>query len=84
MSIFRISLNVTPPVDPPLVGGYGYGSGVPHYSIWGWTPFSFFGPGPCVVAGIDAGIKAILLFMFLGAAVASVRKYIISRNEDEN
>ncbi|CAL0307008.1 unnamed protein product [Lupinus luteus] len=78
----RTNIYINPQVAPPLVGGYGYG--VPFYGGWGWSPFSFFAPGPGVAVGIGGGFDTIVLFMFLGAAAAVVRKFFGSRNEDDD
>ncbi|CAJ1941821.1 unnamed protein product [Sphenostylis stenocarpa] len=80
----RTNIYVNPGVAPPLVGGYGYGYGVPFYGGWGWSPFSFFAPGPSVAVGVGGGFDTLLLFMFLGAAAAVVRKFFGSRNEDDD
>ncbi|KAK7329767.1 hypothetical protein VNO77_23946 [Canavalia gladiata] len=79
----RTNIYVNPPVAPPL-GGYGYGYGVPFYGGWGWSPFSFFAPGPSVAIGVGGGFDTILLFMFLGAAAAVVRRFLGSRNDDDD
>ncbi|KAF2317187.1 hypothetical protein GH714_015836 [Hevea brasiliensis] len=73
---------VNPPVAPPLVGGYGYGFGVPFYGGWGWSPFSFFAPGPSV-AIVGGGFETLALFLFLGAVAAVIRRFNGSRDEDE-
>ncbi|XP_019454473.1 PREDICTED: uncharacterized protein LOC109355730 [Lupinus angustifolius] len=78
----RTNIYINPQVAPPLVGGYGYG--VPFYGGWGWSPFSFFAPGPSAAVGIGGGFDTIVLFMFLGAAAAVVRKFFGSRNEDDD
>ncbi|KAG4959110.1 hypothetical protein HKD37_13G036305 [Glycine soja] len=80
----RTNIYINPRVAPPLVGGYGYGYGVPFYGGWGWSPFSFFAPGPSVAVGVGGGFDTILLFMFLGAAAAVVRRFFGSRNEDDD
>ncbi|KAB2068329.1 hypothetical protein E1A91_A08G026100v1 [Gossypium mustelinum] len=80
----RTNIYINPRVAPPLVGGYGYGYGVPFYGGWGWSPFSFFAPGPSVAVGIGGGFDTLLLFMFLGAFAAVVRRFFGSRNEDED
>lgn len=78
----RTNIYINPPVAPPLVGGYGYG--VPFYGGWGWSPFSFFAPGPGAAIGIGGGFEVVALFMFLGAAAAVIRKFIGSPNEDDD
>ncbi|ESW26734.1 hypothetical protein PHAVU_003G143600 [Phaseolus vulgaris] len=81
----RTNIYINPGVAPPLVGGYGYGYGygVP-YGGWGWSPFSFFAPGPSVAVGVGGGFDTLLLFMFLGAGAAVVRRFFGSRNEDDD
>lgn len=80
----RTNIYINPPVAPPLVGGYGYGYGVPFYGGWGWSPFSFFAPGPSVAVGIGGGFETLLLFIFLGALAAVVRRFVGSRDEDDD
>jgi hypothetical protein len=80
----RTNIYINPRVAPPLGGGYGYG-GVPYYGGgWGWSPFSFFAPGPSVAVGIGGGFDTILLFMFFGAAAAVVRRFFGSRNVEDD
>ncbi|XP_050219463.1 uncharacterized protein LOC126669874 [Mercurialis annua] len=79
----RTNIYINPRTAPPLVGGYGYGYGSPFYGGWGWSPFSFFAPGPGVVVGAGGGFDTLVLFMFLGAAAAVVRRFFGSRDEDE-
>ncbi|KAF6142333.1 hypothetical protein GIB67_023358 [Kingdonia uniflora] len=78
----RTNIYINPRVAPPLVGGYGYGYGVPFYG--GWSPFSFFAPGPSVAVGIGGGFDTIVLFMFLGAIAAVFRKFSSSRDEEDD
>ncbi|NBI73800.1 hypothetical protein D3Z50_22845 [Clostridiaceae bacterium] len=80
----RTNVYINPPVAPPLVGGYGYGFGVPYYGGYGWSPFSFFAPGPSVAVGVGGGFDLFLLFIFLGAASAFVRKFFGSRQDDDD
>ncbi|CAK7337545.1 unnamed protein product [Dovyalis caffra] len=80
----RTNIYVNPPVAPPLVGGYGYGFGVPFYGGWGWSPFSFFAPGPSAAIGIGVGFETFVLFLFLGAMAAVVRRFFGSRDEDDD
>ncbi|XP_062164786.1 uncharacterized protein LOC133871364 [Alnus glutinosa] len=80
----RTNININPPVAPPLVGGYGFGYGVPFYGGWGWSPFSFFAPGPSVAIGVGGGFDVLALFLFLGAVAAVVRRFIGSRDEDSD
>ncbi|CAI8611132.1 unnamed protein product [Vicia faba] len=81
----RTNIYVNPRVAPPLVGGYGYG-GMPYYGGgYGWSPFSFFAPGPSVAVGVGGGFDSILLFMLLGAGAAVVRRFFGSRrNVDDD
>ncbi|KAF2309564.1 hypothetical protein GH714_003832 [Hevea brasiliensis] len=76
------NIYVNPPLAPPLVGGYGYGFGVPFYGGWGWSPFSFFAPGPSV-AIVGGGFETLALFMFLGAVAAVIKRFLGSRDEDD-
>ncbi|KAF3674767.1 hypothetical protein FXO37_06233 [Capsicum annuum] len=78
----RTNIYINPPVAPPLVGGYGYG--VPFYGGWGWSPFSFFAPGPGVAVGIGGGFDTLVLFLVLGAVTAFLRRVLgKTRDEDE-
>ncbi|KAA8535670.1 hypothetical protein F0562_030673 [Nyssa sinensis] len=80
----RTNVYINPPVAPPLVGGYGYGYGVPFYGGWGWSPFSFFAPGPSVAIGVGGGFDTFVLFLFLGAAAAVIRRFFRSREEEDD
>ncbi|XP_019197895.1 PREDICTED: uncharacterized protein LOC109191705 [Ipomoea nil] len=80
----RTNVYINPRVAPPLVGGYGYGIGVPYYGGWGWTPFSFFAPGPGVAVGVGGGFDTLVLFMLFGAAAAVVRRFLGSRDEEDD
>ncbi|XVE71850.1 hypothetical protein DITRI_Ditri10aG0184900 [Diplodiscus trichospermus] len=79
----RTNIYINPPAAPPLVGGYGYGFGVPFYGGWGWSPFSFFAPGPSVAIGVGGGFETVVFFLLLGAVAAVVRRSLGSRDEDE-
>ncbi|XVF34172.1 hypothetical protein REPUB_Repub18cG0035700 [Reevesia pubescens] len=79
----RTNIYINPPVAPPLVGGYGYGFGVPFYGGWGWSPFSFFAPGPSVAIGVGGGFDTLVFFLVLGAVAAVIRRFLGSRDEDE-
>ncbi|XP_021277641.1 uncharacterized protein LOC110411697 [Herrania umbratica] len=79
----RTNIYINPPVAPPLVGGYGYGFGVPFYGGWGWSPFSFFAPGPSVAIGVGGGFETIVFFLFLGAVAAVVRRFLGSRDDED-
>ena len=50
----RTNIYINPPVAPPL-GGYGYGS--PFFGGYGWSPFTFFAPGPSVAVGVGGGAQ---------------------------
>uniref|UniRef100_A0A7N0SW44 Uncharacterized protein n=1 Tax=Kalanchoe fedtschenkoi TaxID=63787 RepID=A0A7N0SW44_KALFE len=78
----RTNVYINPPIAPPLVGGYGYG--VPFYGGWGWSPFSFFVPGPSVAIGIGGGFDVLVLFMVLGTVAAVLRRFVGSANEDDD
>ncbi|CBI17856.3 uncharacterized protein LOC100249657 [Vitis vinifera] len=80
----RTNIYINPPVAPPLVGGYGFGYGVPFYGGWGWSPFSFFAPGPSVAIGVGGGFEVLVLFMFLGAVAAVIRRFAGSKDEDDD
>ncbi|KAH9613539.1 hypothetical protein KSS87_009398 [Heliosperma pusillum] len=77
----RTNIYINPPVAPPL-GGYGYGYGVPYYG--GWSPFSFFAPGPSVAVGVGGGFDPFVLFIVLGAVAAVVRRFRGPRDEDDD
>lgn len=68
---------------PPLVGGYGFGYGVPYYGGWGWSPFSFFAPGPGVAVGIGGGFEVLAIFMLIGAVAAAIRRFAATKDEDD-
>ncbi|KAK9097854.1 hypothetical protein Syun_024899 [Stephania yunnanensis] len=77
----RTNIYINPPVAPPLIGGYGYG--VPFYGGYGWSPFSFFAPGPSVAVGVGGGFDTFVLFLVLGV-VASVIRGFFNRSRDED
>ncbi|KAJ8426284.1 hypothetical protein Cgig2_016203 [Carnegiea gigantea] len=79
----RTNIYINPPVAPPLVGGYGFGFGVPFWGGWGWSPFSFFVPGPSVAIGISGGVELVVFFAIVGAIAAVIRFFRGSRNEDD-
>lgn len=80
----RTNIYINPRVAPPLVGGYGFGYGVPYYGGWGWSPFSFFAPSPTVAVGIGGGFDVLFLFILLGTVAAFVRKFFGRREEDDD
>ena len=79
----RTNIYINPPVAPPLVGGYGFSFGVPFWGGWGWSPFSFFVPGPSVAIGISGGVELVVLFAIVGAIAAVIRFFSGSRSEDD-
>ncbi|EPS65443.1 hypothetical protein M569_09335, partial [Genlisea aurea] len=75
----RTNVYINPPVAPPLVGG-GYYGGLPFYGGWGWSPFTFFAPGPGGLAvGFGGGLDLFLVFIFLGTVSAIARRLFGSR-----
>ncbi|GAB2267430.1 hypothetical protein Dimus_002413 [Dionaea muscipula] len=80
----RTNIYVNPPVAPPLVGGYGFGFGSPFYGGWGWTPFSFFVPGPSVAVGIGGGFELFAFFLVLGAVGAVIRRFLGPRDQEDD
>ncbi|KAL6873687.1 hypothetical protein ACP4OV_013769 [Aristida adscensionis] len=80
----RTNIYINPPVAPPLggygYGGYGYGGG--FFGGWGWSPFTFFAPGPSVAVGVGGGFDTLVLFLVLGAVVGAVRRFL-NRNDDD-
>ncbi|KAG9456340.1 hypothetical protein H6P81_000848 [Aristolochia fimbriata] len=78
----RTNIYVNPPVAPPLVGGYGFGS--PFYGGWGWSPFSFFAPGPSVAIGVGGGFDFFALFLLLGVVATVIRRLRGPRDYDED
>ncbi|XP_068648976.1 FLUCTUATING-LIGHT-ACCLIMATION protein 1, chloroplastic [Aristolochia californica] len=78
----RTNIYINPPVAPPLIGGYGFGS--PFYGGWGWSPFSFFVPGPSVAVGVGGGFDFFALFLVLGVVATVVRSFRGSRDDDDD
>ncbi|XP_008804912.2 uncharacterized protein LOC103718046 isoform X1 [Phoenix dactylifera] len=78
----RTNVFINPPMAPPLVGGYGYG--VPFYGGWGWSPFTFFAPGPSIAVGIGGGFEVFAAFLVLGAIAAVIRRFTGWRDGDED
>lgn len=76
----RTNIYINPPVAPPLVGGYGYGV----YGGWGWSPFTFFAPGPSVAVGIGGGFDVFAAILVFGAIATVVRRFIGRREDDED
>ncbi|KAI6676386.1 hypothetical protein NL676_037182 [Syzygium grande] len=68
----KLYIYINPHVAPPLVGGCGYGYGVPFYGGWGWSPFSFFARGPSVAVG--GGFDVLAFFLILDAIAAVMRE----------
>ncbi|KAG1364461.1 hypothetical protein COCNU_11G012880 [Cocos nucifera] len=78
----RTNVFINPPVAPPLVGGYGYG--VPFYGGWGWSPFTFFAPGPGVAVGVGGGFEVFAAFLVLGVITTVIRRFTGRRDDDED
>ncbi|PKU69596.1 hypothetical protein MA16_Dca012930 [Dendrobium catenatum] len=73
---------ISPPVAPPLVGGYGYGS--PFYGGWGWSPFTYFLPGPSIAVGIGGGFEFFVAILAFGAITAIIRRFTGRREEEDD
>ncbi|KAG0470440.1 hypothetical protein HPP92_017140 [Vanilla planifolia] len=78
----RTNIFINPPVAPPLIGGYGYG--VPFYGGWGWSPFTFFSPGPGIAVGIGGGFEVFAAILLFGAITTVIRRLTARRDEDED
>ncbi|XP_010914199.1 uncharacterized protein [Elaeis guineensis] len=78
----RTNVFINPPLAPPLIGGYGYG--VPFYGGWGWSPFTFFAPGPSVAVGIGGGFDVFAAFIVLGVIAAVIRRFTGRGEDDED
>jgi uncharacterized membrane protein len=77
----RTNIYVNPPVAPPLIGGYGYGS--PFFGGgWGWSPFSYFVPGPSVAVGVGGGLDIFFWFLILGTIGSVIRNFFRRRGDD--
>ncbi|KAJ4816152.1 transmembrane protein [Rhynchospora pubera] len=72
----RTNIFINPPVAPPLIGGYGYGGG------YGWSPFSYFVPGPSVAVGVGGGLDIFFWFIILGTISAVFRRFFGRRDDD--
>lgn len=81
MLLFRTNIYVNPPIAPPLFGGYGYGA--PFYGGWGWSPFTFFMPGPGIAVGVGGGFDVFVAFLVLGAVAAAIRR-VFGRKDYED
>lgn len=69
----RTNVFINPPVAPPLFGGYGFGT--PFFGGWGWSPFSFFAPGPSVAIGVGGGFDffgLMLVLLFVGNVIRNL------------
>lgn len=78
----RTNIYINPPVAPPLVGGYGYG--VPFFGGgWGWSPFTFFVPGPSVAVGVGGGFDIFVAFLVLGTVATVIRSFFSRRDDDD-
>lgn len=78
----RTNIYINPPVAPPLIGGYGYG--VPFFGGYGWSPFSFFAPGPSVAVGIGGGFEIFVWFLVLGVVTAIFRRFRGPRDDEDD
>ncbi|KAK1315850.1 hypothetical protein QJS10_CPA05g02371 [Acorus calamus] len=77
----RTNIYINPPVAPPLIGGYG----VPYYGGgWGWSPFSFFTPGPAVAIGYGGGFEFFAAFLLLGVVSSVIRRFTRRHDEDDD
>ncbi|OAY68430.1 hypothetical protein ACMD2_21077 [Ananas comosus] len=78
----KTNIYINPPVAPPLVGGYGYG--VPFFGGgWGWSPFTFFVPGPSVAVGVGGGFDIFVAFLVLGTVATVIRSFFSRRDDDD-
>ncbi|KAG6484139.1 uncharacterized protein LOC122017545 [Zingiber officinale] len=66
----RTNIYVNPPIAPPFFGGYGYGA--PFYGRWGWSPFTFFTPGPGIAVDVGGAFDIFVAFLVLGAVAAAI------------
>ncbi|WOL08560.1 hypothetical protein Cni_G17313 [Canna indica] len=76
----RTNIYVNPPVAPPLIGGYGYG--VPFFG--GYSPFTFFAPGPSIAVGVGGGFDLFVTFLVLGAVTTVIRRIFRGRRDYED
>lgn len=76
----RTNIYVNPPSfgAPPLLGGYGS----PYFGGWGWSPFSFFTPGPSIAVGVGGGFN-LFGFLLLMAFAASIFNLFRRRDDDD-
>lgn len=75
----RTNIYINP---PPLIGGYGYGG--PFFGGYGWSPFSFFAPGPSVAIGIGGGFEIFAWFLVLGVVATIIRSFRGPRNDEDD
>ncbi|XP_039118192.1 uncharacterized protein LOC120254110 [Dioscorea cayenensis subsp. rotundata] len=73
----RTNIFINPPIAPPLVGGYGYGG-------YGWSPFTFFVPGPSVAVGFGGGFELFAAIVVFGIIANVLRRFTRQRDEDED
>ncbi|KAG6508254.1 hypothetical protein ZIOFF_033628 [Zingiber officinale] len=78
----RTNIYVNPPIAPPLFGGYGYGA--PFYGGWGWSPFTFFAPGPGIAVGVGGGFDVFVTFLVLGAIATVIRRVFGSKDYEDD
>ncbi|XXG58211.1 hypothetical protein AAC387_Pa04g0578 [Persea americana] len=78
----RTNIYINPPVAPPLIGGYGYGG--PFFGGYGWSPFSFFAPGPSVAVGIGGGFEIFGWFLVLGVVATIFRRFRGPRDDEDD
>ncbi|CAA6670335.1 unnamed protein product [Spirodela intermedia] len=78
----RTNIYVNPPVAPPLIGRYGYGS--PYYGGWGWSPFTFFSPRAERRHRVGGGFDFFVTFLVLGAVATVFRNFTRRRRDDED
>ncbi|RWR91431.1 hypothetical protein CKAN_02058400 [Cinnamomum micranthum f. kanehirae] len=78
----RTNIYINPPVAPPLICGYGYGG--PFFGGYGWSPFSFFAPGPSVAVGIGGGFEIFAWFLVLGVVTTIIRSFRGPRDDEDD
>ncbi|MCO5596724.1 hypothetical protein L7F22_050792 [Adiantum nelumboides] len=78
----RTNIYVNPPSyrAPPLFGGYGS----PYYGGWGWSPFSFFAPGPSVAVGVGGGFNFFTFLIFMSIFIGVLNFFRRKSNDDSD